>query len=187
MRTAMRTMMLLAAMAVGVGAAGAQIVDPNTGFTVDAANDPVDFSAVASGQPGNAGMEAAASAMAAVEAASAAAMQASQDAANAAMSSANNDDSAEVVPAAPPVPKTAKPVIAPKGGTFAGSVQVSITDADAQAVVFYTTDGKKPTTSSARYAGPITVTGKTKVQAVAFDVSDMPSGVVGTTYKVKAG
>jgi hypothetical protein len=44
--------------------------------------------------------------------------------------------SAEVVPAVPPMPKTAKPVIAPKGGTFAGSVQVSMTDADPQAVVF---------------------------------------------------
>jgi hypothetical protein len=186
----MRTMMLLAAMAVGVGAAGAQMIDPSTGFTVDPMTDPFDYAAVASGQPGNIGMEAAASANAAAQASMAAmtqAMQASQDAANAAMSSANNDDSAEVVPAAPPVPKTAKPVIAPKGGTFAGSVQVSITDADPQAVVFYTTDGKKPTTSSARYAGPITVTGKTKVQAVAFDVSDMPSAVVATTFKVKAG
>jgi hypothetical protein len=185
----MRTMMLLAAMAVGVGAAGAQIVDPSTGFTVDAMTDPFDYAAVASGQPGNIGMEAAASANAAAQASMAAANQAMQanqdavDAANAALSA--SDDSAEVVPAAPPVPKTAKPVIAPEGGTFAGSVQVSITDADAQAVVFYTTDGKKPTTSSARYAGPIPVTGKTKVQAVAFDVSDMPSAVVGTTYKVK--
>jgi hypothetical protein len=44
--------------------------------------------------------------------------------------------SSEVVTAAPPMPKTAKPVMEPKGGTFAGSVQVSMTDADPQAVVF---------------------------------------------------
>ena len=58
---------------------------------------------------------------------------------------------------------------------------------DAGAAVFYTTNGKRPTTSSQRYAGPIAVSGKTKVEAMAFDVSMQPSGVVSKTFKVKAG
>jgi hypothetical protein len=73
----------------------------------------------------------------------------------------------------------------PGGGTFAGSVQVTVADSDRAAAVFYTTDGKKPTTSSQRYAGPIAVSAKTKVQALAFDVNMQPSGVVSKTFKVK--
>jgi Chitobiase/beta-hexosaminidase C-terminal domain len=69
------------------------------------------------------------------------------------------------------------------GRTFAGSVQVAIVDADAKAVVFYTTDGKRPTTSSTRYTGPIVVSAKTKVQALAFDLDEMPSGVVAKTFR----
>jgi hypothetical protein len=91
-----------------------------------------------------------------------------------------------VAPAVPALPVTPKPVITPGGGTFKATVQVTIVDSDAQAAVFYTTDGKKPTTSSQRYAGPIAVSSKTKVQALAFDVNMQPSGVVSKTFKVKA-
>ncbi len=97
----------------------------------------------------------------------------------------NSSDDTPVAPA-PALPATPKPVITPGGGTFTASVQVTIADSDSAAAVFYTTDGKKPTTSSQRYAGPIAVSAKTKVQALAFDVSMQPSGVVSKTFKVKA-
>jgi len=175
---------MAAVLIAGVGAAGAQIVDPSTGFTVDAATDPVDFVDVVTGQPGNVGMEASMSAMAQMQAANDAAVaQSQQDAANASAQPADYDDDTPVMPA---LPSTPKPAISPNGGTFQGSVQVSITDSDAVAVVFYTTDGTKPTTSSARYSGPITVSAKEKVQALAFDVNSRPSGVVSKTFKVKA-
>jgi len=151
----------------------AQLVDPSTGIMVDAATDPMDFSAVASGQPGNFGMEAAAEASAQAQALSAS------------VAAQNSTDDAPVLALPPALPTTPKPVITPGGGTFDAGIQVILKDSDAAAVLFYTTDGKRPTTSSPRYAEPLMVTAKTKVRAVAFDVNMQPSGVVSKTFKMK--
>ena len=99
------------------------------------------------------------------------------------ISASSGSDDAPVVPS---LPVTPKPVMTPGGGTFKGSVQVMLADSDAAAVVFYTTDGKKPTTSSARYVGPIAVGSTLKVRAMAFDLEEMPSGVVSKTFRVKS-
>ena len=68
----MRRMMVLAVMGLmlaGSAIASAQLIDPTTGVMVDPTTDPVDFAAVASGQPGNVGMEVAAQAAAQAQAA----------------------------------------------------------------------------------------------------------------------
>jgi len=186
MRKMIGVLVVMLAIAAGGRVAGAQMMDPSTGMTVDA-TDTFDVAAVMSGQPGNPGTEAMYSAMAQMQATSdqiaaesAASAQASMDASIAAMNS--NDDT----PAVPALPTTPKPVITPGGGTFMAGVQVTIADSDSVAAVFYTTNGKKPTTSSQRYAGPIAVSAKTKVEALAFDVGMQPSGVVSKTFKVKA-
>jgi hypothetical protein len=179
MRTFVRAAVLVVGMVVGAGASAAQMVDPSTGIMVDAATDPMDFSAIMSGQPTNVGLEAALSANAQMQAEMNANVAASDDS----VSAPSGSDDAPVVPS---LPMTPKPVIAPGGGTFKGSVQVTLADSDAAAVVFFTTDGKKPTTSSTRYAGPIVVTAKTKIQALAFDVNKQPSGLVAKTFKVKS-
>lgn len=184
MRITMRAMVMAAVMMAGVGAAGAQIVDPSTGIMVDAGTDPMDFSNILTGQQTNAAAEISAQISAQQQAQNA---QDFQNFVNSSMQAASNgNDNDDAAPAVPALPSTPKPAISPKGGTFHGSVQVTITDADAQAVVFYTTNGAKPTTSSARYAGPITVNAKEKVQALAFDLNELPSGVVSKTFKVKA-
>jgi hypothetical protein len=186
MRRILGAAVLVLGMLVGAHGAAAQMVDPSTGMMVDAATDPMDFSAIMSGQPGNVGMEAMMSANAQAQAAAEQNMAAMQDSASASTAGMNSSDDTPVAPARPASPVTPKPVITPGGGTFKASVQVTIADSDAGAAVFYTTDGKKPTTSSQRYAGPIAVGAKTKVQALAFDVSMQPSGVVSKTFKVKA-
>ena len=84
----------------------------------------------------------------------------------------------------PPLPMTPMPLITPGGGRFTGSVQVVIADADPRAIVFYTTDGSTPTLRSQRYVGPIVVSEKTRVRALAFDLDRMPSGIVVKTFKV---
>jgi hypothetical protein len=159
------------------------MVDPSTGIVVDAATDPMDFSAIMTGQPTNFGLEAALSANAQAQEMANQNMAAMQDAGSSSMDAVNSSDD---TPVAPALPVTPKPVITPGGGTFKASVQVTITDSDSGAAVFYTTDGKNPTTSSQRYAGPIAVSAKTKVEALAFDVNMQPSGVVSKTFKVKA-
>lgn len=84
----MRRMLVVMAMGLvlaGSVAAKAQIIDPTTGVMVDPTTDPMDFVSVASGQPGNIGMELAAQATAQAEAAAEqAAAQAQADAAQAA-------------------------------------------------------------------------------------------------------
>jgi hypothetical protein len=81
----MMALMVMALMLAGSAAASAQIIDPSTGVMVDPTTDPMDFSTVAAGQPGNIGMELAAQATAQAEAAAA---QAAADAAQAAAQAA---------------------------------------------------------------------------------------------------
>ena len=179
MRTFVTAAVMMVGMAVGAGVSVAQMVDPSTGMMVDAATDPMDFSAIMSGQPTNVGLEAALSANAQAQAEMNANLAAAAD--GGAATSAGGD-----VAVVPVVPVTPKPVMTPGGGTFKGSVQVTLADSDAAAVVFYTTDEKKPTTSSARYVGPIVVGSTLKVRAMAFDLEEMPSGVVSKTFRVKS-
>ncbi|HSY34211.1 MAG TPA: chitobiase/beta-hexosaminidase C-terminal domain-containing protein [Acidobacteriaceae bacterium] len=79
------------------------------------------------------------------------------------------------------LPVTPRPVIV----KLKGGVSVVLYDADPKAIVFYTTDGSLPTFQSQRYAGPIVVSAKVRVRAMAFDLAEMPSGVVSKTIRVK--
>lgn len=190
MRKTIGVLVVMLVMAAGARAISAQMIDPSTGMMVDASTDPMDFSAIMSGQPTNAGLEAGLSAAAQAQADMTATMAASQSMTDS-LNAASASDNTPAGPVAPAQPRTPNPVITPGGGTFKGSVQVTIVDSDVQAVVFYTTDGSKPTTSSARYAGTILMsatkkTAKTKVQALAFDVNMRKSGVVSKTFKIKA-
>ena len=83
------------------------------------------------------------------------------------------------------ITKTAaeKPVIAGADGatSYWPSLQVTITSPEEGAVIYYTTDGTDPTTASARYTGPITIsepngtatTVKAIAQIAGFDVSEV--------------
>ena len=186
MRRAMRALAMGAVLMLGVGAASAQLLDTSTGMMVDPATDPADYSAIMSGQPGNFGMEVTTAAVAQAQA-QAQQQQDSLDFMNSvsATNQPSDDDSAPYVPPAPAWPVTANPEISPNGGKVAAGTDVTISDTDAGAILFYTTNGSTPTTSSPRYDGPFAVSADEKVQALAFDVSDMPSGVAAATFAVK--
>lgn len=62
---------------------------------------------------------------------------------------------------------TPAPAISPATGTYAVSQPVTISDASPNAVIYYTTDGSNPTTSSPVYSEPISVTITTTVKAMA--------------------
>jgi hypothetical protein len=176
----MFVLMAMGLLLAGSAVARAQMIDPSTGVTVDPATDPADFATVAAGQAGNVGMELAAQAFSQAQA-TAAQMQQTADT----MFPANDDSNSATV-AARVVAKTPKPVMSPNGGSFQGSVVVTISDSDGGAMIHYTTDGSKPTLSSLMYVAPLTVAAKTKVRALAEDGGAVPSGVVTKTFKVKS-
>ena len=60
-----------------------------------------------------------------------------------------------------------KPKFSVKPGTYASSKTVKITDSTRGAIIYYTTDGWTPTTSSNRYMGPVSISSTTTLQAVA--------------------
>ena len=67
----------------------------------------------------------------------------------------------------------ATPSISLATGTYAGTQQVTITDATTGSVIYYTTDGTAPTTSSNLYTGPISIGVSSTVKAMAV-LSDPP-------------
>jgi len=117
------------------------------------------------------------------------AMQAAQTANQMAMQNAQQmamDSSFSMPMPRPALPMTARPTISPTGRSFKGGVKVVLHDDDPKAIVFYTTDGSVPTPRSPRYAGPIAVSSRLKVRAMAFDLEEMPSAVVSKTFRVNS-
>jgi hypothetical protein len=74
------------------------------------------------------------------------------------------------------------PVITPSSESFNPSVQVSISDSTSGATIFYTTDGSTPTTASAVYTSPFTITATTTVNAIAGGTGFLQSSVATAAY-----
>ena len=81
--------------------------------------------------------------------------------------------------------QVATPTFSPGGGTYTGSVTVSISDATSGATIHYTTDGSTPTTSSAVYSGALTFTQTTTLKAMAAASGMTNSAVASATYTVQ--
>src|SRR3989442_113159 len=81
--------------------------------------------------------------------------------------------------------QVATPAFSPGGGTYTGSVTVSISDATGGATVHYTTDGSTPTTSSPLYIGALTFTQTTTLKAMAAASGMTDSAVASATYTVQ--
>lgn len=71
----------------------------------------------------------------------------------------------------PGTPALSPPLITPNGGSFAGSVNVTLTPPDANAALYYTLDGSLPTTNSFLYSGAFTLFGNATVSANAFETN----------------
>jgi hypothetical protein len=78
----------------------------------------------------------------------------------------------------------ATPVFAPKAGKYSGTVNVSITDPIPGAIIYYTTDGSVPTTTSAQYSAPIPVSSTETLRADATATGYLRSAVATAKYTI---
>jgi hypothetical protein len=79
-------------------------------------------------------------------------------------------------------PVTPAPTITPASGTFNTPPAITITDSIAGAVLFYTTDGSTPSSTSLIYSRPFSVPANTTVAAVASAAGYIVSAPVSATY-----
>jgi hypothetical protein len=82
------------------------------------------------------------------------------------------------------LPAAAQPVILPAGGTYTTVQTITMTDSTAGAKIFYTTDGSTPTTSSAQYTAPFTISQSETVRAIATVTGYSQSPVTAVTYTI---
>ncbi|HTW61575.1 MAG TPA: chitobiase/beta-hexosaminidase C-terminal domain-containing protein [Terracidiphilus sp.] len=75
----------------------------------------------------------------------------------------------------------------PAAGTYLNAQQVTITDADTNAKIYYTTNGATPSASSTLYTGPIAVAASETIQAIAIDPSLQNSDVESAAYVIQNG
>ena len=80
--------------------------------------------------------------------------------------------------------QTAAPTFSPAAGTYNSAQTVTISDSTAGATIYYTTDGKAPTTSDTHYTGPITVSSTETIKAIAIASGCSTSAVASATYTI---
>jgi len=81
-------------------------------------------------------------------------------------------------------PPAATPTFSPAAGTYPSAQSVTIADATSGATIYYTTDGSTPTTSSAVYSSPISVTATETIKAIATATGFSTSALGSATYTI---
>jgi hypothetical protein len=82
------------------------------------------------------------------------------------------------------LPTVATPTISPNGGSFTGSVSVTLQSATSGASIYYTTDSSAPTQSSTLYTGVFTLPGSATVKAIAVKTGSNPSALTSASFTV---
>ena len=80
------------------------------------------------------------------------------------------------------LPSVSTPTFSPAAGAYSSAQSVNISDVTSGATIYYTTNGTTPTTSSAAYTGPITVSSTETLQAIAVATGD--SAVASAAYTI---
>jgi len=98
--------------------------------------------------------------------------------------SSYNAPKAAPTPLPVPTPPAATPVFSVVGGMYTVPQTVTISDATAGAIVYYTTNGSAPTPSSNQYAGPVTVGSSETLMATAIAPGHLISAVASVSYTI---
>ncbi len=81
-------------------------------------------------------------------------------------------------------PVASSPAFSPAAGTYTAAQSVTISDATNGAIVYYTTNGTTPTTSSTRYTGAIAVSTSETLEAIAVASGYTNSAVAAASYTI---
>lgn len=81
-----------------------------------------------------------------------------------------------------PLQAVEAPAFRPAGGSFTGSVEVTLSCATPGAEIYYTTDGSVPTDRSTRYTGPFLLTQSASVTAVALKAGMLESATATAVF-----
>jgi hypothetical protein len=82
------------------------------------------------------------------------------------------------------LPSVSTPAFSPAAGSYSSAQSVSISDATSDAIVYFTTNGSTPSTSSTEYTGPITVSSTETLEAIAVAPGDTNSAVASAVYAI---
>ena len=80
--------------------------------------------------------------------------------------------------------QAATPIFSVSAGTYTTTQSVAITDSTAGTIIYYSTNGTVPTTSSAAYSAPITISSTTTLEAMATAGGYTNSNVASATYTI---
>ncbi len=83
------------------------------------------------------------------------------------------------------IPAVSRPAVRPNGGTFIGSVTVSLACATGSAQLYYTLDGTVPTEASAPYDGPFLLNTSTVVTVRGFRPGWLPSDPATAAFTIE--
>jgi len=81
-------------------------------------------------------------------------------------------------------PQAATPSFSVSAGTYTSAPTVTISDATARATIYYTTNGRIPTSTSTVYSGAITVSATETLQAIAVASGYTNSAVASAAYTI---
>jgi hypothetical protein len=81
--------------------------------------------------------------------------------------------------------QTPTPQFSPATGSYTTTQSVTISDGTSGAVIYYTTDGSTPTTSSTKYTGPISVSASTVINAIAAYSGLANSDLASASYTIQ--
>ncbi len=82
------------------------------------------------------------------------------------------------------LPTTAIPTFSVAAGTYTSPQTVTIADATAGAVIYYTTNGSTPTAASTKYTGAITVGATETINAIAITTNYNNSSIASAAYTI---
>ena len=80
------------------------------------------------------------------------------------------------------LPPVATPTLTPSGGSYSGSVSVTMQTATAGAAIYFSTDGSTPTQASRAYTDAVTLTSSAVVKAKAYKSSYAPSAETSAAF-----